>query len=158
MRPGDEVSVRVGVANGGGATLRDVRAALAIAWPVVPSQRVLAARLAPSANASGSFALTVPETQQPGTVEGDARVTYLYEGVSVLVSAPFEVEVVSPITLSLATPAAVRPGATAQVTATVRNAGRAPVTGTLRVGVPNGWTAPAPERAGHDPRRRRGAR
>ena len=37
-----------------------------------------------------------------------------------------------------------RPGATAQVTATVRNAGRAPVTGTLRVGVPNGWTAPAP--------------
>ena len=30
------------------------------------------------------------------------------------------------------------------MTATVRNAGRAPVTGTLRVGVPNGWTAPTP--------------
>ena len=94
--------MRVGFANGDRATLRDVRAALAVEWPVVPSQRVLSSRLAPGAGASGSFALTVPETQQPGTVEGAARVTYLYEGVSVLVSAPFEVEVVSPITLSLA--------------------------------------------------------
>ena len=145
VRPGDAVRVRVGVANGDGATLRDVRAALDVVWPVVPSQVVLAPRLGPGESVAGHFEATVPETQQPGTIEGSARATYRYEGVSVLVKTPLAIEVVSPITLAtVQATSPVRPGATAQVTATVRNAGRAPVTGALRIGVPSGWTAPAP--------------
>ena len=152
VRPGDPVSVRVGVTNGARATLRDVSASLTgldAGWRVQPAVAWLDGRLEPRERAEGRFALTVPDTQQPGTVEADARVEYEFERVTVAVGTPVAIEVVSPLTVAAvrATPSPVRPGATAQVTATVRNDGRAPVTGTLRVSVPAGWTAPAPSPA-----------
>ena len=106
---------------------------------------MLAARLAPSASATGRFAMTVPESAvtRHRRRRGPRHVP-VSKASRCSWRRRFSVDVVSPITLSVANPAAVRPGATAQVTATVRNAGRAPVTGTLRVGVPNGWSAPDP--------------
>lgn len=142
--PGDEVAAMVTVANGARATLDDVRARVT-GFSARPAEARVASRLRPRASGTGRFTLTIPDTQRPGTIEGAARVTYEYERASVNVSAPLEVEVVSAVSVAsvTATPSPVRPGGAATVTTTLRNAGRTAATGTLQVGVPAGWTAPA---------------
>ncbi len=114
-----------------------------LAWPR-PVEARLGDRLSPRAIGTVRFSLTVPETQPLGDVDTAARVSYVFEGALVEVAEPFTVEVVSPVSASVsATPSPVRPGASVEVTTTLRNAGRAPVTGTLQVGVPSGWAVPA---------------
>jgi hypothetical protein len=141
VRPGDELAVRVRVVNGAHATLREPRAGLS--WPR-PAEASLGDRLSPRAVGTVRFSSVVPEAQPLGDVDTAARVSYRFDGAFVEVLEPFTVEVVSAVsaTASVA-PSPVRPGASAEVTTTLRNAGRAPVSGELRVGVPSGWTAPA---------------
>ncbi len=141
VRPGDALAVRVRVANGALATLREVRAGLS--WPR-PVEARLGDRLSPRAIGTVRFSLTVPETQPLGDVDTAARVSYEFDGALVEVAEPFTVEVVSAVSASVsATPSPVRPGASVEVTTTLRNAGRTPVAGTLQVGVPSGWAVPA---------------
>lgn len=147
LRPGDEAVATVTLANGPRATLGDVRARvvdLDVLSPR-PGEARIASSLRPRATASGRFTLTVPETQRPGTINGSARVTYVFERASVSVFAPVQVQIVSAITVAsvAASPSPVRPGGTLAVTTTLRNTGRAASTGALQIGVPSGWTAPA---------------
>ena len=149
VRPGDAATARVRLANGARTALRDVRATLTgldAAWHVEPTEARLAGRLDERASAQGRFALTVPDAQRPGTVSARARVRYAFEHVDVAVETPFAIEVVSPIEVAAmrATPSPVRPGRTVEVTTTLRNTGRTAVTGRVQVGVPAGWTTPAP--------------
>jgi hypothetical protein len=114
-----------------------------------PGDAPIADRLDPRASGAARFALTVPESQALGTVSSGARVRYTFADEEVVSSEPFEVEVVSALSAEsvTATPSPARPGATVQVTATLRNAGGAPIAGTVQIGVPSGWTAPAPAAA-----------
>ncbi|MDA0183817.1 family 78 glycoside hydrolase catalytic domain [Solirubrobacter phytolaccae] len=147
VRPGDELTATVTVANGPRATVGDVRAKLTglDTWTPRPAEARIASQLRPRATGTGRFSLTVPADQRPGTVKGTARVSYVFDRATVTVAAPIEVEVVSAIEIASVTaaPTPVRPGGTLTVTTTLRNAGRTPATGALQVDVPAGWTAPA---------------
>jgi hypothetical protein len=102
-------------------------------------------RLAKRASAAGTVALTVPAGQPLGDVEARGGVRYAFEGEEVAVSAPVEIEVVSPLTAEAVTvtPSPARPGATVQVEVTLRNAARAAISGEVKLEAPDGWTAPA---------------
>jgi alpha-L-rhamnosidase len=148
VRPGDDVAVTVGAANGGRATLYDVRAAVAgpdPGWHVDPDEARLAERLPPGAAAEQAFSLTVPSAQLPGTVTAHARLSYEFAGSAVTAAVPFELAVVSPVGVEsvAAAPATVRPGRSSEITTTLRNDGRAAVSGQLELAVPDGWTQPA---------------
>jgi alpha-L-rhamnosidase len=149
VRSGDAVTVTVGAVNGGRATLFDARAAVAgpdPAWQVDPAEAQLAGQLRPGAAAEQAFSLAVPASEPPGTVSGMATLSFEFDGAEVTLVTPFELEVVSPISVESveAAPATVRPGRSVEVTTTLRNAGRAAATGRLELAVPDGWTTPAP--------------
>ena len=148
-RPGDAVAVTVAAANGGPATVEDVRAAVTGPgpdWSVDPPAATLAARLRPGENAERAFSLTVPAAQAPATVTGSAQVRFAFAGADFTLARPFSVEVVSPIAVEsvAATPPTVRPGGTAAITVTLRNDGGAAVAGEVELAVPDGWDRPAP--------------
>ena len=105
----------------------------------------MAERLAPRATGEAGFSLTVPDTQAPGDVAGGARMRYVFDGAEVVTDTPLTVKIVSPLSADplRATPSPARPGATVQVTTTLRNAGRTPVTGAVQVKVPAGWATPS---------------
>ena len=148
VRSGDDVTVTVGAGNGGRAILYDVRAAVAgpdPAWRVEPAEARLSGRLGPGAAAEHAFSIAVPATQRPGTVSATATLSYEFDGAEVTTTKPFELEVVSPISVESVevAPATVRPGRSVEVTTTLRNAGRAAVTGQVELAVPDGWANPA---------------
>ena len=149
VRSGDDVIVTVGAANGGRATVDDVRAAVAgpdPAWRVDPAEARLSGRLEPGAAAEHPFSITVPATHPPGAVSAKATLSYEFDGAEVTLTKPFELEVVSPVSVESveAVPATVRPGRPVEVTTTLANAGRAAVTGQVELAVPDGWASPAP--------------
>ncbi len=149
VRSGDAVTVTVGAVNGGRATVYDARAAVAgpdPGWRVDPAEARLSDRLRPGEEAEHAFSVAVPATQPPGTASAKAKLTFEFDGAGVTLTKPFELEVVSPISVESVepAPATVRPGRSAEVTTTLRNAGSAPVSGRLELAVPDGWATPAP--------------
>ncbi len=102
VRSGDAVTVTVGAVNGGRATLFDARAAVAgpdPAWQVDPAEAQLAGRLQPGAAAEQAFSLAVPASEPPGTVSGTATLSFEFDGAEVTLVTPFELEVVSPVSV-----------------------------------------------------------
>ncbi|PZG19665.1 hypothetical protein C1I95_11155 [Micromonospora craterilacus] len=144
LRPGDRVPVQLAVANAGSERVVNVRGSLTgfgKGWATTPSWVRLTNQLPPGGTGGGRLELAVPEQQRPGTVRGDAEATYVYADATLTVRSPLEVSVQSPVVVESVTaePAEVRPGASARVTATVRNIGRAATPGRLRLDLPEGW-------------------
>ncbi|QMW64879.1 family 78 glycoside hydrolase catalytic domain [Mumia sp. ZJ1417] len=148
VRPGDDVAVTVTASNGGRRQSSDITASaveLPDGW-AAGKPVTLAKKLAPGEQKSTDLTVTVDEEQKPASVTASARVGFVVSGAHLAVSKRFTVGVASPVALDevVVTPSEVRPGGEATVTTRVRNLGRVPVTGSVEVGVPKGWTVPEP--------------
>ncbi|PJJ53743.1 alpha-L-rhamnosidase-like protein [Mumia flava] len=146
VRPGDRAPIMVTADNGGDRQVRDVTASvtgLPEGWEqVAPTD--IATKLRGGAQADGTVEVVVSEDQSPATVKGAARVAFTVAGAHLEISAPFQVEVVSAISVEdvTVTPGETRPGSAVTVTAQVRNVGSVAVSGSAEVRVPDAWTAP----------------
>ncbi len=145
--PGDELRVRVVLANEGRRGLDGVTSSLAApaGWTVEP-----AGQQASSVPAGGSVAheylVRIGGDEAAGARELTGSIGYRFAGGTATLPVSRAVDVLQAVAVSAASaaPDAVHPGEEATVSTVLRNRTSAPRTGEVRVAVPDGWTAPAP--------------
>ncbi|WP_066039712.1 family 78 glycoside hydrolase catalytic domain [Herbiconiux solani] len=145
LLPGQTETVTVTASNTSAADIADVGAALDLpeGWTSAPAaaERVT---LAAGASNAFTFQVTVPVDATIGSNPIVGRVDVPITGGRASTTAATSVTVASPVTLTAtAAPATAAPGGYALVTVALHNRSTATVTGTVQLGVPEGWTAPA---------------
>jgi alpha-L-rhamnosidase len=144
-QPGRTVAGTIEVANSGDVALNDLKAKVTVEdWTVDPTS-IEKDTLAAGDSAQLPFTVVVPKHQKPGTYDASVALTFTssYGTFTLTDSTPW-VSVDSGVEVTGVTSQNPADGSEerASLTATVKNAGDAAVSGQVTADLPDGWTTP----------------
>ncbi|MGH2948736.1 MAG: NEW3 domain-containing protein, partial [Solirubrobacteraceae bacterium] len=145
--PGDELRVRVVLANDGDHRLDGLRSSLRApaGWTVEPAGPH-ASSVAPGGSVAHEYGVRIPVDAEAGTSELTGTIGYRYESGTATLPVSAAVDVLPAVALSAVevAPAEVGPGGEATVRTVLRNRTDAARSGEVALELPAGWTVPDP--------------